>query len=90
VKEVQADSPRFPCMFPKLPNAITGYGDNVEIPKIAQDDQADYEIELTVVIGKDARNVAAKDAYDYVLGYTVANDVSARSDNEMWSERKHR
>jgi len=65
-------------MFPKLPNAVAGYGDDIEIPKIAQDDQADYEGELVVVIGKDAKNVAAKDAMDYVLGYTVANDVSAR------------
>lgn len=70
--------PRFPIMFPKQPNSIAGYGDNIVIPKIAQDDQADYEIELTVVIGKDAKNVAEKDALDYVLGYTVGNDVSAR------------
>lgn len=65
-------------MFPKLPNAVAGYGDAIEIPKIAQDDQADYEIELAVVIGKDAHNVSVEDAYDYVLGYTVSNDLSTR------------
>jgi 2-keto-4-pentenoate hydratase/2-oxohepta-3-ene-1,7-dioic acid hydratase in catechol pathway len=65
-------------MFPKLPNAVAGYGDQVQIPKLAQDNQADYEGELVIVIGKDAKNVLAKDAYDYVIGYTVANDMSAR------------
>ena len=78
VRELGVQPARFPTMFPKLPNAVAGYGDDVEIPKIAQDDQADYEGELTIVIGKDAKNVKAADAYDYVVGYTVANDVSAR------------
>jgi 2-keto-4-pentenoate hydratase/2-oxohepta-3-ene-1,7-dioic acid hydratase in catechol pathway len=41
-------------------------------------DQVDYECELAVVIGRTCKNVAAKDALDYVLGYTCANDVSAR------------
>ncbi len=66
-------------MFPKLPNAVAGYGDDVVIPKIAQDDQADYEIELAIVIGQDALNVSEEEAYDYVIGYMVANDVSSRS-----------
>jgi 2-keto-4-pentenoate hydratase/2-oxohepta-3-ene-1,7-dioic acid hydratase in catechol pathway len=39
----------------------------------------DYEGELTVVIGKDAKNVSEADALQYVLGYTVGNDVSARN-----------
>ena len=71
--------PRFPILFPKFPNAVAGYGDDIEIPKLAQDDQADYEGELVIVIGKDAKNVAAKDAYNYIAGYTVGNDVSSRS-----------
>ena len=70
--------PRFPIMFPKMPNSVAGYGDDVEIPKIAQDGQADYEAELTIVMGKDAKNVSQEDALDYVLGYTAGNDVSAR------------
>jgi 2-keto-4-pentenoate hydratase/2-oxohepta-3-ene-1,7-dioic acid hydratase in catechol pathway len=65
-------------MFPKAPCSIASYGDDVEIPKIAQDDQADHEGELTVVMGRNAKNVSVEDAMDYVLGYTVANDVSAR------------
>nr|WP_180321650.1 fumarylacetoacetate hydrolase family protein [Clostridium sp. MD294] len=39
----------------------------------------DYEVELAVVIGKDAKNVAKKDVFDYVFGYTILNDVSARN-----------
>ncbi|WP_352399725.1 fumarylacetoacetate hydrolase family protein [Anaerotignum sp.] len=42
-------------------------------------DGMDYEVELGVVIGKDAKNVAEKDAFDYVFGYTIVNDFSARN-----------
>ena len=42
-------------------------------------DSLDYEVELAVVIGKDAKNVKKEDAYDYILGYTIMNDVSARN-----------
>jgi 2-keto-4-pentenoate hydratase/2-oxohepta-3-ene-1,7-dioic acid hydratase in catechol pathway len=92
--------PRFPIMFPKTDNTIADYGAAIEIPAIAQDDQADYEGELVVVIGKDAKNVPKEKAMEYVLGYTVADDVSARFDRKLmelmlgngkwtrsWSER---
>lgn len=81
VKEIGMEPKPNPDMFPKAPCSISGHGDDVEIPKIAQDDQADYEGELTIVIGKDAKNISEEDALDYVLGYTVADDVSARSGN---------
>ena len=42
-------------------------------------DSLDYEVELAVVIGKDAKNVRREDAYNYVFGYTILNDVSARN-----------
>lgn len=48
------------------------------IPKIAQEGEADYEIELCVVIGKDAKDVSRGEAMEYVAGFTVGNDVSAR------------
>ncbi|KAK4060029.1 uncharacterized protein Triagg1_10908 [Trichoderma aggressivum f. europaeum] len=76
--ELNIPPPAFPCMFPKFPNSIVGPGENIEIPKIAQDDQADYEGELVIVIGKEAKNVLVEDAYDYIAGYTVGNDMSAR------------
>lgn len=48
------------------------------IPKIAQDDQADYEGELCLVIGKDAKDVPTEKALDYVAAYTCGNDISSR------------
>ncbi|MFR6378615.1 MAG: fumarylacetoacetate hydrolase family protein [Evtepia sp.] len=42
-------------------------------------DSLDYETELAVVLGKDAKHVREEDAYDYVFGYTIVNDVSARN-----------
>jgi acylpyruvate hydrolase len=69
--------PPFPRIFSKYHTAIVGPGDNVVRPKI--DKMVDFEGELTVVIGKPARHVEEKDAYDYVAGYTIVNDVTART-----------
>ncbi len=68
--------PPFPRIFAKYHTAIVGPGANVVRPKIVK--QVDFEGELTVVIGKAARNVEEKDAYDYIAGYTIINDVTAR------------
>ncbi len=65
-------------MFAKTSGAVAGYGDDVEIPKFIQDEQADYEGELAFIIGKDAKNVSKEQSLDYVLGYMSSNDVSAR------------
>lgn len=48
------------------------------MPKLAQDDQADYEGELCFVISKDAKNVSEEDAVNYIGGYLAGNDVSSR------------
>lgn len=50
----------------------------IQLPRSLHSDQVDYECELAVVIGKRCKNVSVEDALDYVLGYTCANDVSAR------------
>jgi 2-keto-4-pentenoate hydratase/2-oxohepta-3-ene-1,7-dioic acid hydratase in catechol pathway len=78
VKEGGRPVPPLPTVFFKGSSSIAGHGDVVEIPKICQDDQADYEGELVVVIGKDAKNVSRENALDYVLGYTAGDDVSSR------------
>jgi 2-keto-4-pentenoate hydratase/2-oxohepta-3-ene-1,7-dioic acid hydratase in catechol pathway len=72
------DIPEVPIIFTKWPNSVIGPG--VPIP-IANDytDTTDYEGELTVVIGEGGRNIAAKNAYEHVYGYTIVNDVSART-----------
>lgn len=77
IRETGATRPERPVVFAKYTSSITGPYDPVEIgPEITE--QADYESELAVVIGRAARRVSAIDALDHVFGYTVANDVSAR------------
>jgi 2-keto-4-pentenoate hydratase/2-oxohepta-3-ene-1,7-dioic acid hydratase in catechol pathway len=71
--------PEYPVLFMKNPAAVADPGDPIVLPKVCVNPpQVDYEAELTVVIGKPARNVSAAKALDYVLGYTAGNDVSAR------------
>ncbi|CAI4212768.1 unnamed protein product [Parascedosporium putredinis] len=72
------DSPPFPFIFFKPTTTIHDHGKDVVIPKIAQDDQADYEGELCLVIGRDAKDVSTEDALDYVAAYTCGNDISTR------------
>jgi 2-keto-4-pentenoate hydratase/2-oxohepta-3-ene-1,7-dioic acid hydratase in catechol pathway len=70
--------PEVPIMFTKWPNSVIGPGE--PIPS-ANDytSSTDYEGELTVVIGTGGRNISEKDAYDHVYGYTIVNDVTART-----------
>ncbi len=69
--------PDHPVMFAKYPSAIIGPNDTIEW-SAALTQQVDAEAELAVVVGKTARNVSQADALEYVAGYTVCNDVSAR------------
>ena len=71
-----ADVPSEPMLFLKPPSALVGAGAAIELPPSSA--QVEHEVELAVVVGKRARDVAAEDALGYVLGYTCANDVSAR------------
>lgn len=77
-KETGAEIPKFPVIFMKNPAAANNPGDPIHLPACSIGPETDYEVELAVVIGKAARNVPEEEALDYVLGYTVANDVSAR------------
>jgi 2-keto-4-pentenoate hydratase/2-oxohepta-3-ene-1,7-dioic acid hydratase in catechol pathway len=58
--------------------SVQNPGEPILLPRHLHSDQVDYECELAVVIGRDCKNVSVEDALDYVLGYTCANDVSAR------------
>lgn len=64
--------------FSKRVNEATADGDDIQAHRDMVD-SLDYEAELAVVIGKDARDVAPEDAKDYIFGYTIINDVSARN-----------
>jgi 2-keto-4-pentenoate hydratase/2-oxohepta-3-ene-1,7-dioic acid hydratase in catechol pathway len=68
--------PEKPVVFSKFSTAVIAPGEPVVLPSTSQ--QVDYEAELAVVIGRRAKHVSADRAYDYVLGYTAFNDVSAR------------
>lgn len=68
--------PERPILFIKPTTTVVGPGDAIVLPAISE--EVDYECELALVIGKAARDVSEADALDYVLGYTAANDVSAR------------
>jgi 2-keto-4-pentenoate hydratase/2-oxohepta-3-ene-1,7-dioic acid hydratase in catechol pathway len=65
-----------PTIFMKLPSAITGPDSDIVLPNNST--QPDYEAELAVVIGRSARNVTRDNWRQYVFGYTILNDVSAR------------
>ena len=69
--------PTEPVLFFKATSAIVGPNDDVQIPPGAQ--KVDWEVELGVVIGREARYVSKADALDHVAGYCVVNDVSERA-----------
>lgn len=69
--------PKEPLIFVKLTTSVIAHDEPIVLPASAPD-EVDYEGELAVIIGKTARKVSEADALNYVLGYTCANDVSAR------------
>ena len=89
-EETGAQIPEKPLVFAKYPNTVIGHGEAIRIPPITE--QADYEAELAVVIGRPARNVSEGEALEYVFGYANANDVSARdlqfSEGGQWTRSK--
>jgi 2-keto-4-pentenoate hydratase/2-oxohepta-3-ene-1,7-dioic acid hydratase in catechol pathway len=77
--ETGAELPETPVMFMKPSTAVTGPDAPILLPTACDHGpEVDYEAELAVVIGQSGRNVPVGEALDYVLGYTCANDVSAR------------
>jgi 2-keto-4-pentenoate hydratase/2-oxohepta-3-ene-1,7-dioic acid hydratase in catechol pathway len=75
-EEQDETPPERPLLFSKFPTSIIGPGESVRIPPGSE--QTDYEAELAVVIGRKGTRISAERAYDYVLGYSNLNDVSAR------------
>jgi acylpyruvate hydrolase len=76
VAEGDVELPAYPLLFAKFLNTLAGHPARVPYPSITK--QLDYEGELVVVIGLQARNVPEARAFDYVAGYTIVNDISAR------------
>ena len=68
--------PAYPVLFSKFGNAIAAANEDVPLTDVGS--EYDYEVELGVVVGRTARNVAEADALSHVFGYTTANDISCR------------
>jgi 2-keto-4-pentenoate hydratase/2-oxohepta-3-ene-1,7-dioic acid hydratase in catechol pathway len=77
-EETKAKIPERPILFVKGVNALQHPGDPILIPQHLRSDEVDYECELAVVIGRAGKNIPRARALEHVLGYTCANDVSAR------------
>jgi 2-keto-4-pentenoate hydratase/2-oxohepta-3-ene-1,7-dioic acid hydratase in catechol pathway len=75
-KEMGGDTSEIPVIFLKPSTAVIGHGDAIRIPPDSS--RVDHEAELAVVIGRPARDVEVSSALSHVLGYTAANDVTAR------------
>ncbi len=90
VEETGRDVPSFPVMFAKFPSSVIGPDDSICIPSVSK--KIDWEIELGVIIGRYCKDVKEKDALDYVAGYTIINDVTARDiqkhDGGQWVRGK--
>jgi len=69
--------PKVPIVFSKVPESVVGPGDPILIDREVST-AIDYEVELTVIIGRGGRNISKEEALDHVWGYTIINDVTAR------------
>ena len=76
--------PERPVWFMKLPGAVVPSGDPIRLPAKQPSTKVDYEAELAIVLGRECRNATRANALDFVLGYTCANDVSARDWQRDW------
>ena len=88
-KEMGGDVPAEPLIFSKPATAVIGPGDDIVLPRLSTN--VHHEAELAVVIGRLTRNVAVEDALGSVLGYTCANDVTARdlqASDGQWTRAK--
>jgi len=77
-KNNSADPNAWPIVFTKVPQCVIGPYDTVQLPGGQISAQIDYEAELTVIIGKQGKNIPRQEAMDHVFGYTIVNDVTAR------------
>ncbi|MBS3795725.1 MAG: fumarylacetoacetate hydrolase family protein [Candidatus Thorarchaeota archaeon] len=89
IEETGRDVPDFPVIFAKFPSSVADPDEEIPIPQVTE--QLDWEVELGIVIGTNCKNVTEDDALDYVAGYTIINDLSARdlqNDDGQWIRGK--
>ncbi|MEM1669592.1 MAG: fumarylacetoacetate hydrolase family protein [Candidatus Methanomethylicaceae archaeon] len=78
--ELKRPIPEEPIVFMKPSISVIGPDDYIILPKISK--RVDYEVELAIIIGKKGRYIKKEDAYDYIFGYTILNDITARDIQE--------
>jgi 2-keto-4-pentenoate hydratase/2-oxohepta-3-ene-1,7-dioic acid hydratase in catechol pathway len=78
--------PDVPSIFFKSRGTVQHPGKDVSVPPIAQNEEMDYEVELAILIGKDCKNASEGEALSYVVGYTCANDLTARKVQDTSSQ----
>ena len=83
-EEMGSAFPEYPVIFMKGVGSLLDPDQAIRIPEYLGSDQVDYEVELAVLIGRTCKNVTEDQALEYVLGYTVANDVTARDWQKRW------
>lgn len=83
--EMEKPIPEHPVVTMKSPTALLDPGGTIRLPRFLPSDSVDYECELAIVIGRTCKNATPATALDYVLGYTAANDVSARDWQKIYS-----
>ena len=88
-KELGNEVPKVPLIFLKPPSSIISNGEHILLPP--QSNQVEHEAELVVVIGKRGRNITPEAAKEYIFGYTIGNDVTARDlqkNDDQWTRAK--
>ena len=83
-QEMGSPLPVRPVFFMKTPTSVQDPGKPIHLPRTLRSDKVDYEAELAIVIGRTCRNATPEDTLDFVLGYTIGNDVSARDWQKEW------
>ena len=90
IRESGQAPPEVPLVFAKFPTSVIADGVPIRLPR-ALTERVDWEVELAVVIGRRAHDVAVEDALGHVFGYTIGNDVSARDlqfSDGQWVRRR--
>jgi 2-keto-4-pentenoate hydratase/2-oxohepta-3-ene-1,7-dioic acid hydratase in catechol pathway len=88
-KELGNEVPKVPLIFLKPPSSIISNGENIILPP--QSNQVEHEAELVVVVGKRGRNITPEAAKEYIFGYTIGNDITARDlqkSDGQWTRAK--
>ena len=87
--ERKNEPPKYPIFFTKPPTCVIGPGDPIILPKSSS--RIDFEVELAFIFGRKGKDIPAEEAWDYIAGYTVLDDITARDlqrSHQQWFKGK--